>query len=164
VTIDERNANFTIVVAGGKGWIKGGAEASELAKNQVVPMTHGLAGLRVAESPNLLLLKGWKLAPLGELKVDGKPAVGIKASRKGLPDIDLFFDAKTHLPVKVEMRLKEPTEEATYVGTFSDYRAFAGRKCFTRMIVTRNGERVLEMDRSEIQPREKVDDATFSKP
>src|SRR5437016_4035413 len=48
----------------------------------------------------LLKEKAYTLSTLDEIKVDGKPAVGVKVSAKGHRDIELYFDKESHLPVK----------------------------------------------------------------
>src|SRR5262249_35703290 len=138
------NDNTTSIVLGldrGKGWIKGGNNpANDLAKEIRLPFRHGFAALRLAETLLPLRDKAFKLSPLGELKVNDKPAVGLKAVRKGWPDIDLFFDKVTHLPVKVELRLKESdSRDATYTGLFAGYKKIAGRQHFTKLTTKRDG-------------------------
>jgi len=44
--------------------------------------------------------KAYTLAPIGEVKVEDRPALGLRVSRKGNRDINLYFDKKTYLRVK----------------------------------------------------------------
>jgi hypothetical protein len=166
LTENDNTTAILLVLDRGKGWIKGGAnKANELSKEVHVPFRHGFAALRLAETLLPLREKAFTLSPLGELKVAGKPAVGLKASRKGWPDIDLFFDKTTRLPVKVEMRLPESeAQEATYTALFAGYKKVAGRQHFTKLTVQRDGKVVLEMERSDVKAIDKVEDETFAKP
>jgi outer membrane lipoprotein-sorting protein len=148
-------------------WISAnGIDANATDKDTATAFRRGVAALRVAECPTLLLEKGWTLAPLGELKIDDTAAVGIKASRKGEPDIDLWLDAKTHLPLRVEYRFTKPGEsaETTLRGTLSDYRKMAGRKHFGKMVVHQDGNLALEIERSDVENAAPVAEETFSRP
>ncbi|MFQ3592909.1 MAG: hypothetical protein SNJ82_06925 [Gemmataceae bacterium] len=164
----EINGSTILIGLHAKGvWLSGnGIDAKPLKDDQATAFRRGVAALRVVECPTLLLEKGWTLAPLGELKIDDTPAIGIKASRKGEPDLDLWFDAKTHLPLRVEYRFTKPgeTAETSLRGTFSEYRKMAGRKHFTKMSVYQDGNLALEMERSEIENAESFAEETFARP
>lgn len=160
-------STFKIGLGAKSAWISGnGNPANDIPKEHADVFRKGIVALRVAESLVDLRGKGWKLSSLGELKIDDRPAVGIKAERKGEPAIDLYFDRKTLLPVQAELRLPKPGESAEMVvaGRFSDYRKVAGRQHFHKLTVTNDGKAVLEMERSEIKVIDRLDDATFEKP
>ena len=91
-------------------------DANPLPKVELAAFREGLRGLRLAETLVPLTGKEYALSSLGELKVNGRPAVGIKAKKKGAADLDLWFDKKTRLPVKAEMRVTDSTEEAAWTG------------------------------------------------
>ena len=61
--------------------------------------------------------KAYELSVVGEAQVNGKPAVGIRAAKKGQPDVTLYFDKKSYLLAKTEHRTtdfasgQEQTEE-----------------------------------------------------
>jgi hypothetical protein len=166
LTLNDKQTTIVLVVNGEKGWIKGNnASAGELPKTQVAAFRQGMAALRVAESLLPLKEKGWKLSSLGELKIGERAAVGIKASRKGLPELDIYFDKASHLPVKAEMRIEETGGmEAVYVAKFGAYKKVSGRQYFTKLTVHRDDKQVLEMERGEFKAKDKVDEATFAKP
>ena len=78
-----------------------------------------------------LLNKGFQLASLGEIKVDGKLAIGVRVSHKGHRDINLFFDKDKGLLVKSEMTVKDPMaggKEVTQETLYSDYKEVSGVK------------------------------------
>ena len=131
----------------------------------LTPLRHGFTGLRLVETLTPLLDRGTKLAALGESKVDDTPVVGVKVSRKGMPDLDLYFDKKTNLPAKAEMRVTEAGKvEATYVAFFSEYKKVGGRQVFTRLTVKRDDKAVLMMLRSNIESKAKAAEGTFAQP
>jgi hypothetical protein len=166
VTLNDNPAAITLVVDRDKGWIKGNDNPSNpLPKEQLPALLQGFAALRLTETLLPLTEKVWKLSSLGEIKVNDKPALGVKAAKKGMPDLDVYFDKETALPVRAEMRIKEPSGmEVAYVAHFGGYKKIDGRMHFTRLTVRRDDMVVLEMERSDMKAKDKVDDATFAKP
>src|SRR5262245_15457032 len=101
VTLNDNPASIIVVVDRDKGWIKGNDNpAGPLPKEQLPAILQGFAALRLVETLLPLTEKGWKLSSLGEIKVGDKPAVGVKAVRKGMPDLDTYFDKASGLPVR----------------------------------------------------------------
>src|SRR5262249_5888173 len=112
-----------------------------------------------------LLKKDYKLSDLGDVKVDGKPAVGIHVTRKGYRDIKLYFDPKTMLLAKVEHRVKDDqgqeVAEETY---YSDYKDVSGMKAAHTLKIKRDGQDYLDATLSDVKLQEKLSDDTFAKP
>jgi hypothetical protein len=79
---------------------------------------------RVTSLVPLLKEKEYKLAPLDEVKVEGRPALGVKVSREGYPDVSLYFDKETGLLVKSGMRDKTAwmDKEGLQETVYQDYR------------------------------------------
>ncbi|HZY85230.1 MAG TPA: hypothetical protein VFE78_10395 [Gemmataceae bacterium] len=79
---------------------------------------------RVTNLVPLLKDKTFSLAPLGEDKVEGKPAVGVKVSSKDRPDVSLYFDKASGLLVKYAYRSRGMGEskEALHETILGDYR------------------------------------------
>ena len=166
LTMGDQTLKIVLVLDGKRGWIQGnGNTSSELKADLLTPLRQGFAGLRLAETLTPLLDRETKLAPLGELTIDDKPTVGVKVTRKGMPDLDLYFDKKTHLPAKAEMRITESNKvEATYAAFFTEYKKVAGRMVFTRLTVKRDDKIVLTMLRSNIESKAKAAAGTFAQP
>jgi hypothetical protein len=167
VTIDDKSLSVVLVMNAKKAWIRvaGASEAAEPGAEQVALFRPAIAGLRLAESPHLLRDRAYQLSPLGELKVGDRPAVGIKVCRKGMPDLDLYFDKVTHLPVQAQMRLQEqPGREVTWTAQMGDYVKQDGRQRFTRLTIQRDDQVVIEMKRSNIKSSTGLDASTFEKP
>ena len=156
-----------LVYNGDKGWINGGGESSELPKEGLsLFLKEDYRNIRLAELLTPLLTKDYKLTPLGEIKIDDHPAIGVKISQKEHPDFDLFFDKTTGLPVKGQTRVKEMPDapEVAREYFFAAYKEVDGLQCLTRLKVQRDGKRFLEVEWSEIKPLEKTDAGTFDKP
>ena len=166
LTAGDQALNVVLVLDGKRGWIQGnGQKSTELKADLLTPLRQGFISLRLVETLTPLLDRETKLAPLGELKVDDTPTVGVKVTRKGMPEMDLYFDKKTHLPAKAEMRVTEAGKvEATYAAFFTEYKKVAGRLVFTRLTVKRDDKIVLTMLRSNIESKAKAADGTFGEP
>ncbi|MCI0376034.1 MAG: hypothetical protein L0215_00355, partial [Gemmataceae bacterium] len=85
------------VVNGDKGWEKVNDDVKEMPAEEVAEHKEQLHSDAVA---GLLPLKDkeYKLATLGEVKVGEQSAVGVRVSRKGHRDVNLYFDkVKGHL-------------------------------------------------------------------
>jgi hypothetical protein len=154
----------TLVYNGKQAWLNVNGEEVKV---------NGLAGyikeaIYVEKIVNQLLLKdkGIKLSALGEMNVNGKPAVGIKVSKKGHKDINLYFDKKTGLLAKMEHRTKdlmsqkEVTEERIVVG----YRKLKGQMVPKKLVMKRDGKKYVDFEVTKIEYFDKLDDSEFAKP
>src|SRR5947209_137181 len=90
---------FIIVLNGDKGWIQMNGETNALTKDQLAEQQEEQYSGWVT-SLVALKDKGFTLTPLGESKVEGDAAVGIKVSHKGHRDVELYFSKKSGLVVK----------------------------------------------------------------
>ena len=154
-----------IVLAGDKGWTKIAKDTTEMDKDQVAESKEQAFAAWVATLAPLKD-KQFTLATTGEVKVDGKPALGVKVSSKGHRDIDLYFDKGTGLLVKTETRVKDETsgQEVSEEGFYLDYKEVQGTKHAMKFSVKRNGKLFMEGESSEVTLSEKLDATTFAKP
>ncbi len=154
-----------IVLAGDKGWSKIGKDVTEMDKDQ---LAEAKEQARAAWVTTLAPLKdkAFTLATTGEIKVEKRVALGVKVSRKGHRDIDLYFDKETGLLVKSEGRVKDETsgQEVSEEGFFGDHKDVQGTKQPYKFTVKRNGKLFLEGEASKVEVFEKVDATTFAKP
>jgi hypothetical protein len=158
---------FIIVVDGDKGWMKsGGGEAKEMTKDELAFQKDSLYAQAV-ERLVVLMEKDFTLAPVEAIKVDGKPAVGVKVSHKGHDDIKLFFDKETNLLVKCERRVKAQEQgykEVIQETFFKDWKDVDGIKVVTKVVDKRDGKPYVEEEVSDVKYLEKVEAKLFSKP
>jgi len=158
---------FVRVVNGGKVWAKFGDMTQEVDdKDQIAEAKEaGYVGWVTTLVP--LTGKGFQLAPLGEVKVDDKPAVGVRVSHKGHRDINLFFDKDKGLLVKSETTVKDPMaggKEVTQEALYSDYKEVSGVKRPMKLVVNRDGKKYVTSELTEIELKEKLDASVFDKP
>jgi hypothetical protein len=122
--------------------------------------------LKVGRLVTLVKDKGYEFAPVGEVTVEGKPAVGLRVSAKGQKDVNLFFDKDTGLLVKLEHRTvqgtsgNEITEERIVVGYQKTKQDLPVPK---KVIVKHDGTTFLEAEVQEAEFLEKIDDGQFKK-
>jgi hypothetical protein len=166
-TVMERTITLALVLNKDKAWVKGNNENTNELPAEIRDLFRtDFQVVRLAQQLVPLSDKAHHLSHLGELKIDDRPAVGIKVARKGAPDIDLFFDKDTSLPLRSEIRLKEPmgAEEAVHTFYFSSYKEVSGVKAFTKIVMKRNDKPFLELELNDIQLHEKLEDNVFDKP
>ena len=153
------------VLNGDKGWAKIGNETKEMTKDELAEAKEqAYAGWVATLAP--LKDKGFTLATVGEIRIDKRPALGVKVTSKGHRDVDLYFDKESGLLVKVETRVKdegsgqEVTEE-TFPGEYKDVQ---GTKQAMKFTVKRDGKLYMEGEATEVTLAEKLDDNVFAKP
>jgi hypothetical protein len=107
--------------------------------------------------------KDFKLEPAGELKVDDKPAVGIKVTGPDMKDFKLYFDKDSGLPVRMVANAPGfQGDEYMQETTFSDYKEMGGIKKATKVVSKRNGEKFITQEISDFKTLDKVDPKTFT--
>ena len=153
------------VLAGDKGWNKIGDMTMELDKDKLAEANEQAYAGWVSK---LAPLKGkeFKFATVGEVKVNDKPALGVKVSSKGHRDIDLYFDKETGMLVKAETRVKDDTsgQEVTEENFPTEYKEVQGVKHAMKFTVKRDGKLFLEGEATECTLSEKLDADLFVKP
>ena len=105
-----------------------------------------------------------KLTPLPETKVNGKPAVGVKVSAEGRPDVSLYFDKKSHLLVKSERKTMEAGESILKEDIYSTYKEFDGVRLPTKIERWSGGKKISEITTAGYHFPRKLDESTFAKP
>jgi outer membrane lipoprotein-sorting protein len=167
----DSGGNFTLirVVNGDKIWMKIAGQEAMLVddKDEIAEAREVAYAGWVATLLPLVKERGFTFAPLGEVKVDDKPAVGVRVSQKGHRDVNLFFDKDKGWLVKSETVVKdlmggggEMTQEAIY----SDFKEVNGTQRSMKIVINRNGKKYVEADISEIEAKDKIDDSVFAKP
>lgn len=156
---------FTIVVNGKKGWMKAGDMVKELSKEE---FDQQLESLRVGWITTLVPLKdkAYSLDVVGESKVEGKPAIGVRVTAKELPDVTLFFDTNTGLLIKAEYRTKSQEQgfkEVNQEVFYSDHREVDGAQVPAKLVIKRDGKIYLEAENYEVKSGP-IDAGVFAMP
>jgi len=158
-----QQTKLIMVVNKDKGWRKINDNLMDMDKEQVTEAQESLYVQNVIRAV-ALKEKGYTFSPLGEVKVDKQPAVGVKVSHKGHRDVNLFFDQKSGLLVKTEARVKDEMsgQEVKQESFFSDYKESNGVKYPAKVVIKRDGQLYVEAENQDYKYAEKLD--VFDKP
>jgi hypothetical protein len=113
-----------VVINGDKSWRDFDGQAQDFSREEIESLHISRHVDRVTGLAALLSDKGFTFAPLPDVKVEGRPARGIKASYKGEPDVSLYFDKETDLLIKYAYRAKKSgdVKEALHETALGGYR------------------------------------------
>ncbi len=165
--IANNKVTVTVLANGDKVSIDAGGNDVPINDNIKQALSDARYVMKVARMTNLLKDKDIELSLVGEVKVEGKPAIGIRIASKGHKDVSLFFNKETHLLAKIEARTidansgKEITEERIIL----EY----GKKDKEKLplpkkiLVKRDGEKFMEAEVIETKLLDKLDDSEFKK-
>jgi len=160
-----QKAQITLVINGDKSWQGGSGAIKEMTKQQQREVEEEILYVPWVTSLVALRDPAFELTALPPIKVADQPAEGVKVSRKGRPDVKLYFDKKTGLLVKAERKGTEAGTEISREYLFSEPKEFDGLKLPTKLAVIDNGiKKVAEWSNITYQFPGKLDDSTFGKP
>ena len=154
------------VLNGDKGWVKFGDLSRECVKEELDEMREQLNANLISHLV-VLLDREYKLSPLGEEKIDDRPAIGLHVEHRGFRDLNLYFDKENYLLLKVETRIKDPLrggEEVAAETLYSDYRDVDGIMTARKVTIKYDGKTYIESEITEAKYAEKLDDKVFEKP
>ncbi|MBI2804487.1 MAG: hypothetical protein HYX68_05820 [Planctomycetes bacterium] len=164
--LNGKQIDIVTVFDGKKMWVSAMGNSMEITDKKLLKevreqlQTEGAGGL------SDFLKAPYKLNALGEVKVKGKDAIGIRVSKEGQRDFSMFFDKKTHLIVKTEMRTldgmtgQEVTQEKYILG----YQDKGGIKVAKRVEIHKDGKSFMDIELTEVNAFERFDDSVFAKP
>jgi hypothetical protein len=155
----------TQVIDGDRGWIRIDGQTQDLPKEAITEMSEQ----KYAEDLDRLAFlkgRGIQLSALDEIKVDGRPAVGIIVKSAGHRDVKLYFDVASGLLVKREHRVLDPSSgaEVRQEVVFGDYQTKDGLKHYKKITAYRDGQKVLEAKVTEIEFFKNLDEKMFARP
>jgi hypothetical protein len=152
-----------VVLNGDKGWVQGPGPAVEMTKpyhermrneayvwwvSTLVPLTRG----------------GFALSTIPDTRVDGDLAAGVRASRKGTADTNLYFSKRTGLLLKIARRVPDAGLLADREYFFSEHKDFGGVKLATKERVSSNALREAEYTVSDYRFPRSLDAGMFNRP
>jgi hypothetical protein len=155
----------TSIINGDKGWLILMGNTDEMPADQVAAAKEELYAGWVSSTLVPLKEAGFKLAPLPEIKVGDRPAVGVKVSHKDHKDLNLYFDKEKGLLLKLQRRAKDMTgQDVDQETLFTDYKEDNGVQRARKQKTKRDGTDFLEIQITEFKAVEKLDESTFAKP
>jgi hypothetical protein len=163
-TIDlDKGPRVLSVVNGTKGWERAGGPAVVMVEPRLQELREELY---VDWVTTLVPLTkgGFTLATLPDVRIDGAAAAGVKVSRKGRPDVKLYFDRGSGLLARSENRASEAGVAVDRVCVYGAYKDFAGVKLPTTEKTSLGGRRALEVTVSGYKFLERIDPKSFGRP
>ena len=108
----------------------------------------------------------YEISALEEIRIDDRPALGVRVVCPGERDVKLYFDAKTHRLVKIERRVyaENAKKELLQEVFLSDYQDIDGVPTARKQVWHRDGKKGLEMTFTEVRYPERLDAAVFADP
>jgi hypothetical protein len=165
LTVNGMNIDVTTVYNGEQGWINSMGQTMPLEGAILEAVkdamdTMALSRLAFAGSKEL------RLSLLGESKVNDKPVLGVKVSREGHKDVNMYFDKGTGLLTKFEHRIKDAQsgQEVAEERIILEYQDVDGMKVAKKVTVNRDDKKYMEADILEVKLSDKVDSSLFEKP
>lgn len=162
--VNGQKFSFVMVLNKDRGWISLPGMTNEMDKERLAEQREqAYAGWVETLLP--LQDKAFTLAPVGEVAVDNRPAIGVRVSREGHRDVTLYFDKQTHLVVKVDTRVRENNGMEVAQETFySDFRGEGVDKHPHKLVIKHDGKPYVESEITEYKALEQAPDGTFDKP
>jgi hypothetical protein len=154
------------VLDGDKGWLSVNGVTTPFDEALLTETRETMYVHRLSRLTALLTDKDLQVVSWPEVKVNGLPALGIKVSCKGRPDVYLYFDKASGLLVMTQRRAYSSSlkKEVQREEQFSDYKEINGIKRPMKIIVFQDGAKFMEGEMLEIKQSEKLPDGTFAKP
>jgi hypothetical protein len=165
--IEVRGEKFerALVLDGTRGWIKSGPVTADMSDEALAELRDKVHVLRLAATLLPLKEKGVTLAPLDDVKIDGRAAAGVAVTCPGRPELRLYFDKDKGLLLKCERTVKDPllgeVSEETF---FSDYHEAEGVQVARTVSVKRGGKPFLDWSITDFQVRAKLENGLFARP
>jgi outer membrane lipoprotein-sorting protein len=168
VNIELNGMQLPIVVVynGKKMWVSVNGQTMEVKEEDALKEIR--EGLQAEGAGSLVefLEKPYELSVIGESKVKGKDTIGIRVSKKDQRDFSLFFDKKTHLLVKTEMRINDMQagQEVTQEKFLTSYRETDGMKTAKDLVIHKDGKLYMTLEITETKMFERLGDDAFQMP
>ena len=167
VQVEVQGQNLTVlyVLNGKKAWLQAAGETMELKGEELDDIKEELHAEHIQTLVPLLKDKAYTLDALGEIKINGRPAVGVRVTSKGHKDVNLYFDKATGLLTRSERRALDDNKKEVAEETFySDYKDVDGVKVPMKLVVHHDGKKYVEMEITEHRFLDRIDDSEFARP
>jgi hypothetical protein len=165
VSLGGQKITQTQVIDGDKGWVQVGSTIQDMPKESLAEMKEQKYGEDL-DRLGFRNDKGVELSLIDEVKVDGKPAVGLLVKSRGHRDVKLYFEKETGLLAKREHKVLDPAtgKEVVQEVVFADYQEKDGLKHYKSITLYRDGKKLIEAKVTGIEFLKKLDAKVFAKP
>jgi len=153
------------VVNGEKGWVKSNDVLIELDKKTLLTQKEHAYFIELASlTPLARDERDLTLSASGEAKVENTEALVVKISRKDFPDVQLFFDKETSLPIKAEWKSLIDKKEQSFEIRMDNYQEVKGVKVAMKVVLKHNGRLFQDSEISDFTIVDRLDDKRLEKP
>jgi outer membrane lipoprotein-sorting protein len=165
LTVAGNNVEIITVYDGKTLWVSTQGNTMEVKDEQALKEVR--ESLQVEGGSLLDILKPpYEISLIGEVKVKDQDAIGVHVTKKGQRDVNYYFNKKTHLLAKTEMRaLDQATKKEVNQEKFIlEYAEKGGVKVPRRVTIVNDGNTFMDLEITEVQMHEKLDESLFAKP
>jgi hypothetical protein len=166
-TLQGRPFEVALIANGPNSWFKSNKRL-EASKETLFEtgLAHDLYALQLTQLLLPLKDKGFRLASAGEIKIGQHLAPGFRVSHAGRPDVNIYLDKETGLPIRCELRFRAEKVNQEYVHEIllQDYKEVDGVKFCTKIIINRDEAKVFSADLTDLKLHEKLDARIFAEP
>jgi outer membrane lipoprotein-sorting protein len=166
IEIQGKKIEIITVFNGQKMWVSAGGETKEINDDKILKEVRESMLVEGAGGLTEFIKEPYTLSSVGEVKVKDADAIGVRVSKKGQRDLNLFFDKKTNLVVKTEMRSYDymSGQEVTQEKFITSYQERGGLKVPKTMEILKDGKAFITMEITEAEALDRLDDSVFAKP
>jgi hypothetical protein len=155
------------VFNGDKGWSKiNDLKTMPMPKDTLGAFHEYFHAFNMMSNPPTLLSKEISLSPVGEVKVNDRPALGVRVVCKGRADVNFYFDKETGLPVKCDLNAKDyiSGQEVPHEVVVGGYKEIDGAKVAMQLTWTKDSKKFMTRELTEVRPTDRIDAAIFAEP
>lgn len=124
------------------------------------------AGLELQRAQRLLPLledKSYQLSALEDIKVNDRPAAGIRVSGRGRKEMRLYFDKEFALLVRADNFVEDGKgKQIRQNFFFGDFKDIGGYKRYTRVRAYRDSKQIMEAELLDAKALDKIDETEFA--
>lgn len=163
--LDGDKHTILYVINGDKSYIMLDGKALQADPVQIAEIRSGLELERAMRLLPLLEDKSYQLAVIEEIRVNERPAAGIRITGRGRKEMRLYFDKEYGLLVRAENRIDAGKgKEIRQHFFFGDFKDIGGYKRPTKVRAYRDGKQKMEAQLMDAKALDKVDETEFAKP
>jgi hypothetical protein len=165
LSVAGQEVTMTVVFDGMKGWQNANGATKEIEGDLLDDIKEGAYANRLRRMA-FLKDKSLQLSPLGETKVNDRPAVGIKVVSKGHPDVKLFFDKESGLLVKTERQVLDGMTQQKVLEEWivQAHQEADGMKLPKKVLINHDGKKFIEQEVTEITFPKQLAKDEFAEP
>jgi hypothetical protein len=151
LSVGGQEVTATVVFDGVKAWEKANGETKEQEGDLLDETRESAYAMRLRRLAQLRD-RSLELSPLGEAKVNDRPAVGIKVASKGHRDVKLFFDKESGLLIKTERRMLDAMTQQEILEEWivQEHQEADGLKVPKKILLNHDGKKFMEMENVEV--------------